>query len=566
MEDPRAQAVRADKAEREELRFDIGRGRMQEVLQGERQQQQIPLIHIVFADDEILLQSPDAEWFQILKSLPWESYRMYAAEYYDALYAFNLGEAAMREQENREQEEKGEPESKEEAKQRILWDRATMRSKRGEEDAAVLQKRQELEGDFAVCTDPQSLAPGVVPFRFAGRTPKCFFAMFKSFLGATLMGFPPEPESVFHLLGSNPAFLRVCGFTPAIGEAHYCGRHMPSVRKLQQFDQIMTDTGIWGRIKLEEVRGNLKSGLIRRENELVADTTHYYAYSSFETVRYVDEEGKEQKKSQSKLTKNCRCADWSTCRHEWQQRDEGAGTIVKSNNKMYWGHKASVVGYPRQGIPLDVAAVADAATFDGKTLYPHVRRLFEELPEIKGDIKRVLYDSACDDEGLKRLFRDELGIELKASMNPRRRSEITEGLPRGMEKLTPYGEVVCGAGHEMEYQGMRIEKEKFIYGPPLDVEGISLCLECERKMDCCPRADTGRTITLAFSLLPHIDPNDPPMAKRFKAIMTRRPSVERMIKRLKKDLGDDRLSKRGNASFQASLDKTMIAFHILLRK
>ncbi|CAB1081580.1 hypothetical protein D1AOALGA4SA_9230, partial [Olavius algarvensis Delta 1 endosymbiont] len=36
---------------------------------------------------------------------------------------------------------------------------------------------------------------------------------------------------------------------------------------------------------------------------------------------------------------------------------------------------------------------------------------------------------------------------------------------------------------------------------------------------------------------------DPPMAKRFKAIMTRRPSVERMIKRLKCDLGDDRLKK-----------------------
>ncbi|CAB1076534.1 hypothetical protein D1AOALGA4SA_4330, partial [Olavius algarvensis Delta 1 endosymbiont] len=35
-----------------------------------------------------------------------------------------------------------------------------------------------------------------------------------------------------------------------------------------------------------------------------------------------------------------------------------------------------------------------------------------------------------------------------------------------------------------------------------------------------------------------------------KAIMTRRPSVERMIKRLKCDLGDDRLKKRSNASFQ----------------
>jgi hypothetical protein len=55
------------------------------------------------------------------------------------------------------------------------------------------------------------------------------------------------------------------------------------------------------------------------------------------------------------------------------------------------------------------------------------------------------------------------------------------------------------------------------------------------------------------------------MAKRFKAIMARRPSVERMIKRLKCDLSDDRLTKRGNDSFQAYLDKTMIAFHVLLR-
>jgi hypothetical protein len=47
--------------------------------------------------------------------------------------------------------------------------------------------------------------------------------------------------------------------------------------------------------------------------------------------------------------------------------------------------------------------------------------------------------------------------------------------------------------------------------------------------------------------------------------MKLRPSVERMIKRLKCELGDDRLKKRGNASFQAYLDKTMAAFHILLR-
>jgi hypothetical protein len=65
--------------------------------------------------------------------------------------------------------------------------------------------------------------------------------------------------------------------------------------------------------------------------------------------------------------------------------------------------------------------------------------------------------------------------------------------------------------------------------------------------------------------LTHIDPSDPPMARRFQAIMTRRPTVERLIKRLRCDLGDDPLSKRGNGSFQAYLDKTMISYHLLIR-
>jgi len=117
----------------------------------------------------------------------------------------------------------------------------------------------------------------------------------------------------------------------------------------------------------------------------------------------------------------------------------------------------------------------------------------------------------------------------------------------------------------MEYQGMRYENEKFIYQAPKDLDNVPVCLACHHRENCCPNATRGRTINVSFDLLPHIDPQDPPMAKRYKAIMSRRTSVERMIKRLKCDLGDDKLSKRGNDSFQAYLDKTMIAFHVLLR-
>jgi hypothetical protein len=96
--------------------------------------------------------------------------------------------------------------------------------------------------------------------------------------------------------------------------------------------------------------------------------------------------------------------------------------------------------------------------------------------------------------------------------------------------------------------------------------GKAACTWCSNKAACCPNASWGRTLTVSFDALPHIDPEDPPMAKRFKAIMSRRPVVERMIKRLKCDLSDDRLSKRGTLSFQAYLDKTIIAFHHLLRR
>jgi hypothetical protein len=142
---------------------------------------------------------------------------------------------------------------------------------------------------------------------------------------------------------------------------------------------------------------------------------------------------------------------------------------------------------------------------------------------------------------------------------------VTENLPRGMKKLTPYGNLVCDADFEMDYQGARYKTEKFIYQAPLDANGTSVCDNCEQKSMCCPFALNGRIVQVSFDMLAHIDSQDPPMSKRFKAIMTRRPSVERMIKRLKYDLGDDRLKKRSNASFQAYLDKTMIAFHILLR-
>ncbi len=522
--------------------------------------QQIPLIHEIHSDDKHLLNTIDGEWFDILYRFRWEYYRQFAADYYNALYDFNQALAQTTPTGG-----DANTETQEEARQRLLFDRATAPMS-GNPAVAILFQADMVEAK-AQDVQPADVAPGIVPLRLVGRKPKCFFGLLKSFVGSSLMGFPAEPEQVHLLLKSNPAFARVCGFSQRKKdrtEYHY--QQIPSLRKLEQFDQIMTDTGIWDRIKLSEVTTNLATGVILPEKELVGDTTHYHAYSSFETVRYEDEKGNEQKKSQSKLTKPCRCEDWQACPHEWELRDEGAGTIVKSGKKMIWGHKASIIGLPGQGIAIDAVAVSDAATHDGQTFFPHVKKVLAGHPDLAQSIQRVLYDSACDDVPLKQRFQDELGIVLKASFNPRRSKAITEALPRGIEKITPYGVPICLAGHELDYQGIRYASEKFIYRAPQQDDGLCVCLGCREKAQCCNRStQSGRTITVSFDTLKHIDPSDPPMAKRFKAIMTRRPSVERMIKRLKCDLGDDRLSKRGNNSFQAYLDKTMISYHLLIR-
>jgi hypothetical protein len=514
---------------------------------------QLPLIHFVNEDDELLSNNCDAQWYSILKNFPWENYRELGASYYNALYDFNISKQL------KEEDPKENKETKNESRQRLLFNRTTM-----DKSKSVVHEMNPKQ--IAVpLVSAQSVSPGVVPKRLGGKKPKCFFALFKSFVGACLMGFAPEPEVVHNLLTSNLSFARVCGFVPNNIDERYWYRNIPSLRKIEQFDQIMTEYGLWSRNKWEEIRRNIEQGIIKKENELVGDTTHYHAYSGFETVAYTDPKGKEKKKSQSKVTKNCRCEDKENCPHPWDLADDGAGTIVKSNGKMIWGHKASVLGLPRQGVALDGTAVADAATFDGETLLPHVEMLFENLPEVKPWIDRVLYDSACDNGKLRDTFVDRFGIELKASFNPRRTKSVTENLPPGMAKITASGNLICDGGFEMDYKGARFDFDKFIYQAPFDENKVSVCSGCLHKLSCSPKSTKGRVVTISFDMLPSIDPDDPPMAKRFKAIMMRRPSVERMIKRLKHDLSDDRLRKRGNDSFQAYLDKTLIAYHILLR-
>jgi len=139
--------------------------------------QQKPLFHIIHEDDIYLLNTEDAEWFQILYHFRYERYVGFGVDYYNALHEFNQEQSRERKERVYELEEE-EGESKEEARQRLLFSRVTMQAESEiGEDVLFEVEIEELPPSGV---SPESIAPGKVPFRLGGKKPKCFFAFLPS--------------------------------------------------------------------------------------------------------------------------------------------------------------------------------------------------------------------------------------------------------------------------------------------------------------------------------------------------------------------------------------------------
>jgi hypothetical protein len=616
---------------------------------------QIPLIHIVESDDLYLADQPDVLWFDVLRSLDYHQFQATAARYYECLYTFNQQQKKQR-VERRENPPAANPETQSQATRRLFEERATV-----DKQSSAIYEPPEPETPLT-CVLPWEVAPGVTPLRWVGRPAKCFFSMLYAFVGTTLAGERAEPQFVYKRLVENPAFARTCGFTIRRPGKTERQSDVPSLRKLQQFDQIMTANGLWEEVALNRVAANLREGKIEKEDTLVHDTTHYHAYSSKQMVELpassdadasktalpsedsaatatttsrdvtVVKVGggpvvvgrvevarvppghaplakasaaakpagspgdktsaaatavssnntatapkktavarakspsakKKRRKSHPRTTKNCRCQDREHCDHEWVSADLGAGTVVKSPGRMYWGHKASTLGLANQEILLDAVAMSDAASHDSQSVVPHLDRLFQRHPDLRGHVKRLLDDGAADDSKLKVTVHETFGIEVLAPINPRRRKPIRDNLPRGIDHLTPRGVPVCQAGYPFDLLGFRKDTERFLFQAPQDTNGQWVCLECPQRNGCYRGDSKGRVVTISPQLVPWLDRDFPQLSKRHAKAMARRTSIERLHKLMKFDLGDDRLTKRGNREFQASLDKTLFAMHLLL--
>lgn len=520
---------------------------------------QVPLF--VFQDfDDRFLEDAHAVWFRILRNLDWRSFVPYAVRYYEALWRFNRAQARKRYEREIAPKTLPNPESRRQAEQRLLLERAAFNPDR----PAIRDEEPRSFERFHL--HPHAIRPGCVPFRMCGRRAKDFFALLKAFIGLMLLETPAEPEFVHKRLMSNPAFARTCGFTLPI-PGGYRSTDIPSLRKLQQFDQIMTDNGIWDAIKQMQITENFEKGRLKASPIAVHDTTHHEAWSTrrFPVVEGKSKGDKPLKKAHCKITKKCRCSSWDHCPHEWVNADEGVGTIVKSGRKRYWGHKAStfaLVG--KVEIPVDAVAVTDASIHDGKTIEGHLVRIRRRHPKVWERVKTLLDDGAADDAKLKKRVKERFGIDLRAPVNPRNRKPIVGELPKGIEKLRPTGVPVCGAGFPFELLGVRKAAERFLFRAPDGADGEPVCRDCSMREGCVRETAERRHVSVPFARLPFLDSSFPQISKRAQRLAGLRAVIERLHKLMKFDYGSGQLTKRGLASYQATLDKTLLAMHIAL--
>lgn len=133
-----------------------------------------------------------------------------------------------------------------------------------------------------------------------------------------------------------------------------------------------------------------------------------------------------------------------------------------------------------------------------------------------------------------------------------------------LDHITPTGTPVCRAGYPFDFVGCRYDTPRFLFRAPEDAQGVPLCQACPLRLECYRGAEGARQITVPFERLPWIEPKFPQLSQRFALAMAHRTAIERLHKLRKYDYGDERLTKRGNDAFQARLDKTLLAMHLIL--
>lgn len=504
-------------------------------------------------DDYVLENNAEVIYVNVLDKFDFNLFQDEEKQYYEALADFNRKLIEKQQDEESQDDSKSESESQQAAYQRLLFE--------------IVE--QELSEDTVLFeipsigfVDPKNVHHNP---KGAGRKPKDFYALTKAFVGVSYMGLQNCPAIVYSQLINNPSFARKCGFKYIIDEqTKQCQHNIPSLRKLEQFDQIMNLYGLWDKMKWKMVNQNLTDGTVNIEPDLVFDPSHVEGNSSFTVVETEDDTGKKVKKAVGKLSKRCSCQDKENCEHQWENTDHGCGVVIKSQNKKYWAHKASFVGFPQSHVPLDAVAVSHASTNDGQTLIPHLNRLHQHIPMVVEKVDRVLADGPFNTQKNKDFVSNKIGAVLYTPINAKNVNVPSANNINGIDHFTKNGVPICDAGLPLEMTGRDLIQHQYIWGAPvINNNNLIACSRCLLKKNCCPKGQ-GRTLRTHASDFPQIDWDNPQHLRRWKKQYRKRTAIERMIKKIKIDYNAEYFNKRDSLNFQGHLDKAMLALHILL--
>ncbi|MBC8185342.1 transposase [candidate division KSB1 bacterium] len=506
-------------------------------------------------DDYVLDNNPDVTFTKVFNKFEFNLFLDEENLYYKALADFNRKLVKKAKERKHQEKQTNKPTNKDDVYQELLFEILDKEPSK----KTILFKIPSID-----LTDVDKIHHNP---KGAGRKPKDFYGLVKAFLGVSYMRLKNSPDVVHSQLINNPSFARKCGFEYIIDEETKHSQHnIPSLRKLEHFDQIMNLYGIWDKMKWKIVNQNLTDGTVEIEKDLAFDPSHVEGNSGFKVVETVNEKGKKVKRAVGKLSKRCTCVDKENCEHDWEVTDHGCAVVVKAQNKKYWAHKASFVGFPKSHVPIDAAAVNYAAANDGKTLKPHWKRLVKHVPFVTKKIERVIADGPFNTQKNKDFVRDEIGATLYAPINPKNISVPSAKNIKGIKHFTKNGIPVCDAGLALEMKGRELTRQRYIWGAPIITsknKRLVACSHCLLKKDCCPNSQ-GRTLRTKASDFPQIDWDNPQHLSRWKSHYSKRTAIERIIKTIKVDYCAEHFSKRDSLNFQGHLDKTMLALHVLL--
>jgi len=409
-----------------------------------------------------------------------------------------------------------------------------------------------------------------------GRPPIDGACLCRAFLAAPLLGVGDSPTAVFRLLHSNPHFAHQCGFvgrSARTGMLELTSRKLPSLAVCEEFDEVMTQYGLWNCGRIEQVRENFRTGAVKIEDTMSFDTTHLEANSHCDSVepetlaaaQPVEEDGKKPKQRKvPRMRKHCMCGknNWESCEHPWSPTDWGAAIVVKGATRIYWAHKFAVVAFGDSEIPIDARACTYAAVNDGKTLPPHLEILQREMPEAVRQLRHALADTAYRDnyETVARYGQNaQLHVPVQGKKTPAAVAKDFVGIAR----FTPTGVPVCDGGHRFDMRGRDVTKDRYIWSAPDDENGKSVCKSCPLRASCLKKGSR-RNIRVERSDFPQIYWEHPQHLGLQRKRYGKRTGVERAIKLLKVDFAGEKLTHRDALRVQAHIDKRLLAIHLLL--